>query len=95
MLHCKRCYQDRESPFCPVCGERLTGNPFIGHGARELAHSQEDASREMRHATDKVREIERKYEAELKEARKYQGGKAEVCRQLSEALDWAKLNHLV
>lgn len=91
---CDSCNHERETPFCAVCGERLTDNKFIGHNLQHLESECEEAARESRQARDQVQSLERKHEAEMAPAKERLSKAAAVCRDINQAKDWARENDI-
>lgn len=91
---CERCDVDRNTPFCPVCGERLTDNEFIGHNIQHLGELNEEVSRECREASDRIREMESRHKCELQPLKDRHSKSAAKNKAIRDAIDWARKNDI-
>lgn len=91
---CVRCNSRRNTPFCPVCGEPLTANRFIGQTLQQLQAEGEDAGRTYRYASERISDFQRRYDADMKPLKESLDKASAVCQAIREAIDWARRNDI-
>jgi hypothetical protein len=94
MFRCDRCNTERSTPFCPMCGERLTDNQFIGHDMQQLESEYEEFNQKCTAANDRIQILERKHGQEMEPAVKSLDYWIALRQQISEAKEWARKNDI-
>lgn len=90
MMFCDYCNCNRDSPFCPACGDRLTTNKHIGLSMTQLTNMKEHAARELRQQLDAIKRVGRRHVEEMDPEENKRRELSDQLNELNEALEWAK-----